>query len=48
MIEEAPSEALARELGENAASDLGLAVLRYIKKWEIDHNSHWIDLAILV
>jgi len=48
MTDERASQAVARELGAAAESDVGLALLRYVSKWETDHNPHWIDLAILV
>jgi hypothetical protein len=48
MSEETPSQALARELGPNATSELGLSVLRYVRRWEKSHNPHWIDLAVMV
>jgi len=46
--DETPSQALARELGSNAGSNLGLALLRYVKCWEDSKNPHWIDLAIVI
>lgn len=45
---ETPSQALARELGVNAESDLGRAVLRHVKRWEETKNPHWIDLAVVI
>ena len=46
--DETPSQALERELGTNAQSGLGLALLRYVKRWEETKNPHWIDLAIVI
>ncbi len=48
QFEEPPAEALKRELGPSADSHLGLAILRYVKRWEETKNPHWIDLAVVV
>ncbi|MCZ8171786.1 MAG: hypothetical protein O9272_08610 [Brevundimonas sp.] len=48
QFEEPPAVALRRELGKNAESDLGLAILRHVRQWEETKNPHWIDLAIVV
>ena len=45
---ETPSQALARELDINAQSDLGLVLLRCVRRWEETKNPHWIDLAIVI
>ncbi len=48
QFEEPPVVALRRELGPSAESELGLTILRYVKRWEETKNPHWIDLAIVV
>ena len=47
-FKEPPAVALRRELGPNAETDLGLTILRHVKRWEDTKNPHWIDLAIVV
>lgn len=46
--DESPSQALERELGSNAESDLGRALLRHVTQWEKTKNPHWIDLAVVI
>jgi hypothetical protein len=48
MSDDTPSQILMRELGSAAETDLGWALIRYVKRWEETENPHWIDLAALV
>lgn len=43
---ETPSEALARELGEIAASEFGNTIVTYLEKWQEIFDPHWVDLAV--
>ena len=41
-----PWHALKKELGPKAATDLGLALLRYIQRLEETANPYWVDMAV--
>lgn len=43
---ETPSEALARELGEIAASEFGSTIVAYVLEWQESFDPHCVDLAI--
>jgi hypothetical protein len=47
MNGETPLQALARDLGDEIVSDVGLTLLRYVWRWQEDEDPYWIDLAIV-
>jgi len=48
MSEEGYSQILMQEFGKAAESDLCMALLRYVTRWEETKNPHWIDLAAII
>ncbi|MFM7028181.1 MAG: hypothetical protein ACKOXK_05855 [Chakrabartia sp.] len=44
---EAPLQALLRDLKDDIVSDLGLTLFRYVWRWEETADPYWIDLAIV-